>query len=82
MNHEPGQMLVFNGTNWELADDYPTTISLQTMMDLTDPNIQEGIVHILMGSFTDPKHIDKFINQLSPTEEIKQMRMTIWQMLR
>lgn len=82
MNGEPGQMLVFNGTSWEFSDNYPTTISLQTMMDLTDPNIQEGIVHILMGSFNDPKMIQKFIDQLSPTEELKQMRTTIWQMLR
>ena len=82
MTGEPGQMLVFNGTSWEFADNYPTTISLQTMMDLTDPNIQEGIVHILIGSFTDPKMIAKFIDQLSPTEELKQIRTTIWQMLR
>lgn len=82
MTGEPGQMLVYNGTSWELADDYPTTISLQTMMDLTDPDLQEGIVHILKGSFTDPKHIEKFIDQLSPTEELKHLRYTIWQMIR
>lgn len=78
----PGQMLVFNGTTWEFAENYPTSISLQTMMDLTDPNIQEGIVHILKSSFTDPKMIEKFIRDLSPTEELRQLRNTIWQMLR
>jgi hypothetical protein len=51
-------------------------------MDLEDPNVQEGIIHILKGSFTEPQMIEKFINQLSPTEELRQLRMTIWQMIR
>lgn len=78
----PGDMIVFNGCTWELSNNYPSTISLQTMMDLTDPNLQEGIVHILRASFTDPRHIEKFINDLSPTEELRQLRTTIWQMIR
>lgn len=78
----PGQMVVYDGTKWVFAENYPTTISLQTMMNLTEPNIQEGIVYILKGSFTDPRMIEKFINDLSPTEELRQLRTTIWQMIR
>ena len=78
----PGQMVIYDGTKWTFADNYPTTISLQTMMELTDPNIQEGIVHILKASFTEPNIIIKFIDQLSPTEELRQLRTTIWQMIR
>lgn len=79
----PGQIIMYDGISWVISSDpVQKSISLQTIMDLEDPNIQEGIIHILKGSFTEPHLIEKFINQLSPTEELRQLRMTIWQMIR
>lgn len=78
----PGQIIMYDGISWVISSDPVRNISLQTIMDLEDPNVQEGIIHILKGSFTEPQMIEKFINQLSPTEELRQLRMTIWQMIR
>lgn len=83
MNEEDADKILFyNGFTWEFNKEYPSTISLQTVMELTDPNVQEGIIHILKASFNEPRMIEKFIDQLSPTEELRQLRMTIWQMIR
>lgn len=75
-------MMVWNGTSWEFNSNYYGQISLESMMEISDPNYQEAIIHILMRSFTDPRHVELFINELSPTDELKQVRHTIWQLLR
>lgn len=77
-----GQVLVFNGTDWEFSDSLPNNFSIGTMLAITEPDLQEGIVKIMTQSFTDPKHIELFIERYSPTEELKVLRNTIWQLIK
>lgn len=79
---DANKILMFDGKEWVLVDNPPMQVNIGTILALTDPNFQEGIVKIMLNSFTDPKHIEMFIERHSPNEELKQLRYTIWQMLR
>lgn len=52
------------------------------LLKLTNENCQPFIVKVMMNSFTDPAHIQMFIDKFSPNEEIKETRNTIWKLLR
>lgn len=56
--------------------------TLDDLLKLTDENIQEYIVRVMMNSFTDPLHIQLFIDKFSPNDDIREMRDMLWKLMR
>lgn len=66
-------------------DEFLTQIyskSFDDILKITGDSVQEYVVKIMMTSFTDPNHIQMFIDKFSPNEEIKEIRNTLWVLLR
>ncbi len=81
---QSGSLLTYDGTSWvwDFDANPNAQINIGTVLALDNPNVQEAVIQILINSFTDPKHIEFYIENHSPNDEIKQLRMSIWQLLR
>lgn len=55
--------------------------SFDDILKITSNDVQEYIVRIMMNSFTDPDHINMFIDKHSP-EETKEIRRALWMLLK
>lgn len=77
-------LLKYDGTSWvwDFEPSPGAQINIGNVLALDDPNVQEAVIQILVNSFTDPRHISFYIDNHSPNDEIKELRNTIWQLLR
>lgn len=62
--------------------DFSNFANLRNLLNMTQPEAQESIIRIMMTSFHDPKQFAFYIDGFSPTEELRLMRHTIWQLIR